>query len=335
MLNQAEIDKIKKILPYLNETQKRLYIDGESEMLKMDSISLISEVLGVSKEEITAGIKELNEGKYDKVPVEGEVDEKSIERRQPGITRALESLIEGTTQSEVDSLLRWTTKSLGKMEEELKQKGFTLDCRKIGYMLSAMGYSININQEMDGINSYLPAIRRQFEHINNRAGEYIRKGLPVIFIEYRKMGDIDSIERGEAEDALKSENASPYAVYDTLSDDMLSVEKCPDTATFAVNSIRVWWQEMGKERYPDADKILITCQDGESNEDWIAELQKFSNETGLEVEVCHFPPGISRWNKIEHRMFSQIAENWKENSLVSLEFVVSLIAPPTISTGLV
>ncbi len=362
MLDQAEATKIKKILPFLNEAQKRLYLASEAETLGHGGISAISEAVGVSRMTITTGMKELNEGKYEGVPGEkGQrirkegAGRKSIEETQPGIREALDGLMDSSTFGSPQSLLLWTTKSLRNLEEELKKKGFSVGYRKIGYLLKDMGYSLHLNQKMDQVGARHPDRNEQFEHINNTALDYTQKGLPVISIDCKKKENIGNFKNAGAEYAPKGEpvrvldhdfplpelgKAAPYGVYDVGDNEgMVSVGVSHDTAQFAVNSIRTWWQEMGMVRYPDAKRLLITCDGGGSNGSrnrlWKVELQKFSDETGLEVEVCHFPPGTSKWNKIEHRMFSQITKNWRARPLVSLEVIVNLIAVTTTDAGLV
>lgn len=362
MLDQAEATKINKILPFLNEAQKRLYLASEAETLGRGGISAISEAAGVSRMTITTGMKELNEGRYEGVPGEkGQrirkegAGRKSIEETQPGIRAALDSLMDGATLGTPQGLLLWTTKSLRNLEEELKKKEFSIGYRKIGYLLKDMGYSLHLNQKMDQVGARHPDRNEQFKHINNTALDYTSKGLPVISIDCKKKENIGNFKNGGAEYAPKGKpvrvldhdfplpeygKAAPYGVYDVgANEGMVSVGVSHDTAQFAVNSIRTWWQEMGIVRYPEAKRLLITCDGGGSNGSrnrlWKVELQKFSDETGLEVEVCHFPPGTSKWNKIEHRMFSQITKNWRGRPLVSLEVIVNLIAATTTDAGLV
>lgn len=362
MLDQAEATKINKFLPFLNEAQKRLYLASEAETLGRGGISALSEAAGVSRMTITTGIKELNEGRYEGVPGEkGQrirkegAGRKPIEETQPGIRAALDSLMDGATLGSPQSLLLWTTKSLRNLEEELKKKEFSIGYRKIGYLLKDMGYSLHLNQKMDQVGARHPDRNEQFKHINNTALDYTSKGLPVISIDCKKKENIGNFKNGGAEYAPKGKpvrvldhdfplpeygKAAPYGVYDVgANEGMVSVGVSHDTAQFAVNSIRTWWQEMGIARYPDAKRLLITCDGGGSNGSrnrlWKVELQKFSDETGLEVEVCHFPPGTSKWNKIEHRMFSQITKNWRGRPLVSLEVIVNLIAATTTKAGLV
>ncbi len=362
MIEQAVTTKINKFLPYLNEAQKRLYLASEAEALGRGGISAVSEVAGVSRMTITTGMKELSEGRYEGVPGEAGhrirkegAGRKSIEETQPGISAALENCMDGSTLGDPQSLLKWTTKSLRNLEEELKREGFSVGYRKIGYMLKEMGYSLHLNQKMDQVGSKHPDRNEQFEHINSTAKEYTQKGLPVISIDCKKKENIGNFKNGGTEYSPKGEpvrvldhdfplpengKAAPYGVYDiNANEGMVSVGMSHDTAQFAVNSIRTWWQEMGVVRYPDATKLLITCDGGGSNGSrsrlWKVELQKFSSETGLEIEVCHFPPGTSKWNKIEHRMFSQITKNWRARPLVSLEVIVNLIASTTTDTGLV
>ncbi len=362
MIEQAVTTKINKFLPYLNEAQKRLYLASEAEALGRGGISAVSEAAGVSRMTITTGMKELSEGRYEGVPGEAGhrirkegAGRKSIEETQPGISAALENCMDGSTLGDPQSLLKWTTKSLRNLEEELKREGFSVGYRKIGYMLKEMGYSLHLNQKMDQVGSKHPDRNEQFEHINSTAKEYTQKGLPVISIDCKKKENIGNFKNGGTEYSPKGEpvrvldhdfplpengKAAPYGVYDiNANEGMVSVGMSHDTAQFAVNSIRTWWQEMGVVRYPDATKLLITCDGGGSNGSrsrlWKVELQKFSSETGLEIEVCHFPPGTSKWNKIEHRMFSQITKNWRARPLVSLEVIVNLIASTTTDTGLV
>lgn len=362
MLDQAEATKINKFLPFLNESQKRLYLASEAETLGRGGISALSEAAGVSRMTITTGMKELNEGRYEGVPGEkGQrirkegAGRKPIEETQPGIRAALDSLMDGATLGSPQSLLLWTTKSLRNLEEELRKKEFSIGYRKIGYLLKDMGYSLHLNQKMDQVGARHPDRNEQFKHINNTALDYTSKGLPVISIDCKKKENIGNFKNGGAEYAPKGKpvrvldhdfplpeygKAAPYGVYDVgANEGMVSVGVSHDTAQFAVNSIRTWWQEMGIARYPDAKRLLITCDGGGSNGSrnrlWKVELQKFSDETGLEVEVCHFPPGTSKWNKIEHRMFSQITKNWRGRPLVSLEVIVNLIAATTTKAGLV
>ncbi len=362
MIEQAVTTKINKFLPYLNEAQKRLYLASEAEALGRGGISAVSEAAGVSRMTITTGMKELSEGRYEGVPGEAGhrirkegAGRKSIEETQPGISAALENCMDGSTLGDPQSLLKWTTKSLRNLEEELKREGFSVGYRKIGYMLKEMGYSLHLNQKMDQVGSKHPDRNEQFEHISSTAKEYTQKGLPVISIDCKKKENIGNFKNGGTEYSPKGEpvrvldhdfplpengKAAPYGVYDiNANEGMVSVGMSHDTAQFAVNSIRTWWQEMGVVRYPDATKLLITCDGGGSNGSrsrlWKVELQKFSSETGLEIEVCHFPPGTSKWNKIEHRMFSQITKNWRARPLVSLEVIVNLIASTTTDTGLV
>ena len=362
MVDEVVTAKMKKVLPFLNEAQKRLYLASEAEAIGRGGVSAVSEATGVSRMTITSGMKELNGAKSEemlgapgqRIRKEGG-GRKTLEETLPGIKEALYSLLDGSVIGDPQSTLTWTTKSLRNLEDEMNKKGFPVGYRKIGYMLKEMGFSLHLNQKMDQVGARHPDRDEQFKHINSSAKEYLSRGLPVISIDCKKKENIGNFKNGGAEYAPKGEpirvldhdfplpengKAAPYGVYDIgANEGMVSVGVSHDTAQFAVNSIRTWWYEMGKERYPEAKNLLITCDGGGSNGSrnrlWKVELQKFSDETGLEIEVCHFPPGTSKWNKIEHRMFSQITKNWRARPLVSLEVIINLIAATTTEQGLV
>lgn len=361
MVDDATVTKINKFLPLLNEAQKRLYLASEAEALGHGGITSISNATGVSRVTITAGIKELDEGKYQGVPGEEGTrirkegaGRKPIEESQPGVTAALESIMDENTFGDPQSLLKWTTKSLRNLEKEMQSKGYNVKYRKIGYMLQELGYSLQVNQKMNQVGDQQPDRDAQFKHINETAKQYVADGFPVISIDCKKKENIGNFKNNGAEYSKKKNpvnvldhdfplpdkgKAAPYGIYDIgANEGYVSVGISSDTAQFAVNSIRSWWEGMGKERYPDATKLLITADGGGSNGSrnrlWKVELQKFANESGLEIEVSHFPPGTSKWNKIEHRMFSQITKNWRGRPLESLEIIVNLIASTTTEKGL-
>ena len=361
MINEVTENKINKFLPLLNEKQKRLYLASEAEALGHGGITSISNATGVSRVTITAGIKELNSGEFIDTSDEGTTrirregaGRKSIQETQPGIVEALEEIMDENTFGDPQSLLKWTTKSLRNLEKEMNRKGFDIKYRKIGYLLKELGYSLQVNQKMNQVGSQHPDRDAQFKHINETAKTYVKKNCPVISIDCKKKENIGDFKNNGAEYAPSKHpvhvldhdfplpekgKAAPYGVYDiNANEGFVSVGISSDTAQFAVNSIRSWWNEMGKERYPEAECILITADGGGSNGSrnrlWKVELQKFSDESGLQVEVCHFPPGTSKWNKIEHRMFSQITKNWRGRPLESLEIIVNLIAATTTEKGL-
>jgi len=362
MVDEITIQRITKILPILNEAQRRMYLASEAEALGHGGITQISNATGISRVTITAGMKDLKEGRNTSVP-SGEKfavrreggGRKPIESTQPGIREALETLMDSSTYGDPQKPLLWTTKSLRNLEEELRSKGYKIKYRKIGYLLKDMGYSLQVNQKMNQVGDQHPDRDAQFRHINETASEYLDKGYPVISIDCKKKENIGNFKNTGAEYARKKQpvrvldhdfplpesgKAAPYGVYDIgANEGYVSVGISADTAQFAVNTIRSWWYEMGREKYPTVSKLLITADGGGSNGSrnrlWKTELQALANETQLDISVCHFPPGTSKWNKIEHRLFSQITKNWRGRPLESLEVIVNLIASTTTEKGLV
>ena len=362
MVDEKNIQRINKILPMLNEAQKRMYLASEAEALGHGGITEISRISGVSRVTITAGINDLKQGRNTAVPGESQspirkegAGRKPIEVTQPGIREALESLMESSTFGDPQGPLLWTTKSLRNLQNELQEKGFDIKYRKIGYLLKDMGYSLQINQKMNQVGDQHPDRDAQFRHINDTAASFLGQGYPVISIDCKKKENIGNFKNGGAEYAPKKNpvkvldhdfplpglgKAAPYGVYDIgANEGYVSVGISADTAQFAINSIRSWWNEMGRERYPDTSCLLITADGGGSNGSrnrlWKTELQKFADESQLDITVNHFPPGTSKWNKIEHRLFSQITKNWRGRPLESLEIIVNLIASTTTDKGLI
>lgn len=362
MVDDITIKRIEKVLPILNEAQKRIYLASEAEALGHGGITQISKATGVSRVTITAGINDLKGGRNSAVFGESDMHirrkgagRKPIEAAQPGIREALESLMESSTFGDPQSPLLWTTKSLRNLEAELQKLGFDIKYRKIGYLLKGMGYSLQVNQKMNQVGDQHPDRDAQFRHINDTAKKYMDDGYPVVSIDCKKKENIGRFKNTGAEYAPQKQpvkvldhdfplpelgKAAPYGVYDIgANEGYVSVGISADTAQFAVNTIRSWWSEMGHEKYPIADKLLITADGGGSNGSrnrlWKTELQKFADEARLDITVCHFPPGTSKWNKIEHRLFSQITKNWRGRPLETLEIIVNLIASTTTDKGLV
>lgn len=362
MLDEITIKRIKQVLPILNEAQRRLYLAAEAESLGHGGITQISKATGVSRVTITTGIKELKEngdcaissGAKMAIRRKG-AGRKPIEITQPGIREALESLMETATFGDPQGPLLWTTKSLRKLEEELQKQGFQIKYRKIGYLLKSMGYSLQVNQKMNQVGVPHPDRDAQFRHINETAQSYVQGGCPVISVDCKKKENIGNFKNTGAEYAPTKQprkvldhdfplpelgKAAPYGVYDIgANEGYVNVGISADTAQFAVNTIRSWWNEMGHKRYPETDKLLITADGGGSNGSrnrlWKTELQKFADEAQLDITVCHFPPGTSKWNKIEHRLFSQITKNWRGRPLETLEVIVNLIASTNTDKGLI
>lgn len=362
MIDGTTIQRIKQVLPILNEAQRRIYLAAEAEALGHGGITQISKATGVSRVTITAGMKDLKENRNTAAPSAGHMHirregggRKPIEITQPGIREALESLMETSTFGDPQGPLLWTTKSLRNLEGELQKKGYQVKYRKIGYLLKSMGYSLQVNQKMNQVGDQHPDRDAQFQHINRLAQSYIEGGYPVISVDCKKKENIGNFKNTGAEYSRKKQptqvldhdfplpelgKAAPYGVYDIgANEGFVSVGISADTAQFAVNTVRSWWNEMGREKYPATNKLLITADGGGSNGSrnrrWKIELQKFADEAQLDITVCHFPPGTSKWNKIEHRLFSQITKNWRGRPLETLEVIVNLIASTKTEKGLI
>lgn len=347
------------MLPLLNEKQRRIYLASEAMAIGRGGIADVSRASGISRSVIHAGIKDITEGNTDSLSVDAPIRRKGAGRKpitvtQPGITEALERLVCDATFGDPENPLRWTTKSIRNLADELKAEGYQIGYRKVGYLLEEMGYSLQMNQKMKQVGEQHPDRDEQFKHINEKAKAFGAANLPVISIDCKKKELVGSFKNVGSEYAPKKHpvevldhdfplpglgKAAPYGVYDiSANEGYVSVGISADTAQFAVATIRSWWYSMGIKRYPTAKQLLITADGGGSNGSrnrlWKTEIQKLANETGLEISVCHFPPGTSKWNKIEHRMFSQISKNWRGKPLESLAVIVNLIAATTTRTGL-
>lgn len=274
-------------------------------------------------------------------------------RAQETLVADLEKLVEPTTRGDPESWLRWTSKSVRKLAEELERMGHEVSYPVVAELLHEMGYSLQANRKTKEGDSH-PDRNAQFEHINARVQQYMGLQQPVISVDTKKkelVGDFknggqDWRPRGKPEkvrvhDFLIPElgRAAPYGINDLAQNTgWVSVGIDHDTASFAVETIRRWWHAMGKEKYPQAKRLMITADGGGSNGSrlrlWKLELQMLADETGLAIAVSHFPPGTSKWNKIEHRLFSFISKNWRGKPLTSLQVIVSLIAGTTTRKGL-
>lgn len=278
---------------------------------------------------------------------------KPIADKYPGILSALEILVEGNTRGDPEKLLKWTSKSVSKLHEGLGRRGYSLSPRSVYNLLVALGYSLQSNKKTKEGGDH-PDRDAQFSFINKKAKSFQQNGYPVISVdtkkkelvgnyknpgrEYHKKGEAPQVNVYDFPDKDKGKVA-PYGVYDlNKNKGWVSVGISSDTAEFAVNSIRSWWGKMGKESYKNASALYINADGGGSNGSrvrlWKQELQKFANEIGKEIHVSHFPPGTSKWNKIEHRMFCFISQNWRGRPLTDHATVVNLIGNTTTKTGL-
>ena len=339
----------------LDEKSRRLLVAAESRAWGAGGISAISKTTGVSRQVIRQGLRELEQSPTHPAgrirrPGGGR---KSAKQKDPTLMADLEKLVEPVTRGDPESWLRWTSKSVRKLAEELSGMGHEVSYPVVAELLHEMGYSLQANRKTKEGDSH-PDRNAQFEHINARVQQYMDLRQPVISVDTKKKELVGDFKNGGQEwrpqgkpekvrvhDFLIPElgRAAPYGIYDPAENTgWVSVGVDHDTASFAVATIRRWWHAMGQERYPQAKRLLITADGGGSNGSrlrlWKLELQTMADETGLAIAVSHFPPGTSKWNKIEHRLFSFISKNWRGQPLTSLQVIVSLIAGTTTRKGL-
>lgn len=341
--------------PHLDERSRRLTVAAEAQAIGFGGISLVARATGVSRETIRRGIKDLQAaaGSHPGGIRRPGGGRKRTVAFDPTLKGDLEKLVEPTERGDPESPLRWTSKSVRHLAEELKRMGHQTSHRMVAEMLHDLGYSLQGNRKTLEGSSH-PDRDAQFEHINRQAKEYLATSDPVISVDTKKKELIGDFKNGGREwrpkgmaekvrvhDFVDPElgRAIPYGVYDLATNSgWVSVGVDNDTSSFAVEAIRRWWQSMGRDRYPDAERLLITADGGGSNGArvrlWKVELQKLADELGIPISVSHFPPGTSKWNKIEHRLFSFITKNWRGKPLISHEVIVNLIASTTTTKGL-
>lgn len=355
----AVSQRFASIADALNERLRRLVAASEAQVLGYGGVSLVARATGVSRRAITQGLAEIKRG------VSAASEQNPARIRRPGGGRKktlsldgslqsdLENLIEPLTRGDPESALRWTCRSLRQLAGELRALGHAVSHTLVGELLHQMGYSLQANQKTQEGASH-PDRNAQFEFINARTQQELAAGNPVISVDTKKkelVGDFKNRGRTyrpkgapqkvRVHDFIIPElgRANPYGVYDLAHNlGWVSVGTDHDTAAFAVESIRRWWQSMGAALYPRARRLQIMADGGGSNGSrvrlWKVELQKLSTELGLPIAVCHLPPATSKWNKIEHRLFSFISLNWSGKPLVSHEVIVNLIKATTTAKGL-
>lgn len=350
--------KYQAIAKTLNERQRRVWAAVEAEWLGYGGVSTVWRATGISRRAIHVGLTELRSGtgwselQPEQVRRRGG-GRKQLTDKQPGLLAALDALVEPTARGDPDSPLRWACKSTRHLACELQGQGFKIERQKVCDLLDEMGYSLQANRKVKEGQQH-PDRDAQFKHITTQIAEFGDAGQPTISVDTKKkelVGDFKN--SGREWHACKSPTAVrvhdfqdkllgkaiPYGVYDIFANEgWVSVGSDHDTAQFAVASIRAWWRRMGKPRYVNANALLITADGGGSNASrsrlWKLSLQDLSNQLQLPVNVCHYPPGTSKWNRVEHRLFSQIAINWRAHPLISLEVVVELIRNTHTDTGL-
>ena len=354
--------RFRSLAPFLDERMRRLLAAAESDAIGYGGVSTVARATGVSRRAITEGIKELRKTKRTKRPAlapsrvrrEGAGRKRSTEK-DPTLLEDLDQLVDPVTRGDPESPLRWTCKSVRHLADELKREGHSVSYQTVAELLHDLNYSLQANQKtLEG--SQHADRNEQFEFINRKAQRYLKQGEPVISVDTKKKELVGNFKNAGREWQIKGEpepvrvhdfkirqpdkgKVAPYGVYDLARNEgWVNVGVDHDTAAFAVESIRRWWRLMGQPSYPKAKRLLITADAGGSNGArvrlWKWELQNLADETRLEISVCHFPPGTSKWNKIEHRLFSFISQNWRGKPLVSHEVIINLIAATTSKTGL-
>lgn len=343
------------IWPHLNEKGRRLWAASEAKAIGRGGIKVVHEVAGMSRSVISEGIRELT---GERLLPEGRIRRAGAGRKllkaiDETLFDDLKTLVESTTMGNPESPLLWTTQSLRSLAAHLRAMGHHIGHVTVGVLLVEQGYSLQGNRKtLEG--SAHPDRDAQFQFITERVKATMEQGQPVISVDTKKKELVGLYKNGgrlyrpkgdpvrvKVHDFVDKElgKVAPYGIYDVKHNEAwVNVGTDHDTSAFAVESIRRWWLMMGKERYPDAARLMITADSGGSNGArvrlWKAELQKFANETGLEIHVSHFPPGTSKWNKIEHRLFSAISSNWRGRPLINHEVIINLIESTTTRTGL-
>jgi hypothetical protein len=351
--------KYRALAPELDERRRRQWAAAESRDLGWGGMTAVAEATGLSRTTINVGTGELGQPAKQRALEAMRVRRPGGGRRRlaetdPDLLAALETLIEPTTRGDPESPLRWTCKSIRRLAEELTRENHPVGAVTVAKLLRQAGYSLQANRKTREGASH-PDRNAQFEYINASVQRFLKRGQPAVSVDAKKKENVGDFKNGGREwrphgqpeevrvyDFLIKSlgKAALYGVYDLLENQgWVSVGIDHDTAQFAVNSIRRWWNEMGQQRFPRARELLITADGGGSNSHrsrlWKVSLQGLADELGIRLFVCHFPPGTSKWNKIEHRLFSFITKNWRARPLVSLEVIVNLIASTTTRTGLV
>lgn len=347
--------KFTALAPELDERSRRIWAATEALALGHGGIGFVAQVTGISRATISRGVKEVRAGQpiaLGRIRRAGAGRTRRIEEI-PTLASDLDALLEPSERGDPESPLRWTSKSVRKLAKELRAMGHTVSFKTVARLLRESGYSLQANRKTTEGRQH-PDRDAQFQYVNQEVMRQQARGWPAISVdakkkelvgdfknegrEWRAKGDPERVRVHDFKIPEKGK-AVPYGIYDlTRNEGWVTVGIDHDTASFAVNTIRSWWRGMGRAVYPGADSLLITADAGGSNGPrlrlWKWELQQFATRTGMSITVCHFPPGTSKWNKIEHRLFSHITMNWRAKPLVSLATIVSLIASTTTDAGL-
>jgi len=343
------------VLTELNERGLRRWAAAEAQSIGRGGIAAVAKATGLSRITIRKGIGELSAPEA--LPAHRQrrpgAGRKPLEAKQPELIGALEALVDSGTRGDPESPMKWTVKSTRALTRELRQQGFSVGSTKVGELLETLGYSLQANRKTIEGKQH-PDRNAQFEFISKRVKRQARHSQPSISVDTKKKEVLGNLKnpgkvlrrkrtpvKVETHDFPKPElgKAIPYGVYDLQNNEgFVTVGISRDTAQFAVAAIERWWKRLGRKRFPDATRLLVTADCGGSNSPrtrlWRLELQRLADATGLTIEVCHYPPGTSKWNKIEHRLFCHISRNWQGVPLETLEIVVKLIANTRTETGL-
>jgi hypothetical protein len=342
--------------PYLTEQTRRLWAASEALTIGRHGTAIVVEATGMAADTLLKGKSALQGGARQPLPDQQRSPgggRKQLIDSDPTLLADLDRLIDPATRGDPESPLRWTCKSTYQLAEALQNQGHEVSQRTVYRLLVALGYSLQSNRKTEEGAGH-PDRDAQFHFIYRRAKQFQRHGQPVISVDTKKKENVGNFAHPGREWEPKGEprrvnvhdfrpkggyKVCPYGIYDPTQDEgWVNVGISHDTAQFAVASIRGWWQQMGRQRYPQATKLLITADAGGSNgyrtRLWKVELQGLADDLGMAISVCHFPPGTSKWNKIEHRLFGYISKNWRGRPLDSLATVVNLIASTTTKTGL-
>ncbi len=368
MVINAETERVIRrvlgdMLPKLNESQRRQLQGSIADALGHGGVAYVNSITGAARNTIHHGIEDLNsepenESADQQVTTTGirkpGGGRKKESEKHPMLYQDIEEIIDPDTYGNPMKPLRWTTLSLRKIAEELLKKGYKVSQNIVSRALEALGYSKQQNQKMYQVGNQHPDRDAQFRHINETAKAYLEQGEPVISIDTKKKENVGNFKNPGSEyrkeklprkvldhdfPILELGKVNPYGVY-VLNDNtgFVNLGTSHDTAEFAGESVFRWWEAVGKNTFPKAKRLYINCDGGGSNSSrrwvWKYQLQQLANKTGLEIEVSHFPPGTSKWNKVEHRLFCYISKNWQGQPLIDIETIVSLIGSTTTKKGL-
>lgn len=345
-----------KVFYSLNESQKRWLAASKSIEIGYGGISKVSRATSLSRTTVTQGVKEIKENKNlnsDQMRQKGG-GRKTIIENQPGLIKALDKILDHSSAGDPMTLLKWTIKSSNTISQSLARQGFTISHMSVQYLLKEKGYSLQCNKKMLSGKNH-PNRDAQFKHINRTVNRFIKNHDPVISVDTKKKELVGNFKNDGRTWVSKKSSvkvldhdfksyakgiAIPYGTYDiSKNEGFVNVGMTSDTSEFAVNSIWQWWRHFGRKNYHHSDNLLICADGGGSNGSrsraWKFFLQELANRIGISITVCHYPPGTSKWNKIEHRMFSFISLNWKGRPLENYESVVKLIASTKTKKGLI